>query len=429
MPRLQPVGIKKLTNICIVRLKRNGKRFEVAAYRNTVVAWRNKVEKNIDEVLQVHTIFENVEKGILAKSEDMLDAFGTDDEDKVCVEVLDRGEFQMSEEERQMMVDALFRDVASRVTDMCVNPETRLPYPLSTIERAMRETLHFAPATNKSAKMQALQVIRQLEVANVVPIARARMQLRLLVPTEELAKMQTALQALAEAEAAGGASERLQLNTPEPAADAAAVPMSAIGCHSDPSLFRPLSELARAHGGSVQIIELKASADEALSVGGGGGGGGGSGGGSSTTATLLTAESISAPNTAPSAAPTPPPPPAPQAPATLPAATPVAASSDSSGSGPATAKPASSGPSACGAGGGGDRPKPPSREERMFKLNLRNAEKGDPVAQLEVGKAFLDGMGVEADVQQGKDWLRQAAQQGVDAAKIRLAELGILTYR
>ena len=84
--------------------------------------------------------------------------------------------------------------------------------------------------------------------------------------------MQTALQALAEAEAAGGASERLQLNTPEPAADAAAVPMSAIGCHSDPSLFRPLAELARAHGGSVQIIELKASADEALSVGGGSGG-------------------------------------------------------------------------------------------------------------------------------------------------------------
>jgi TPR repeat protein len=38
-------------------------------------------------------------------------------------------------------------------------------------------------------------------------------------------------------------------------------------------------------------------------------------------------------------------------------------------------------------------------------------------------------MGVEADVQQGKDWLRQAAQQGVDAAKIRLAELGILTYK
>ena len=108
MSRLQPVGQKRLTNICIVRLKRNGKRFEVAAYRNTVVAWRNKVETDIDEVLQVHTIFANVDKGILASSEDMMEAFGTDDEDTVCVEVLNRGEFQMSEEERQMMVDGLF---------------------------------------------------------------------------------------------------------------------------------------------------------------------------------------------------------------------------------------------------------------------------------------------------------------------------------
>ena len=59
----------------------------------------------------------------------------------------------------------------------------------------------------------------------------------------------------------------------------------------------------------------------------------------------------------------------------------------------------------------------------MFKLNLRNAEKGDPVAQLEVGKAYLEGVGVEADVQQGKTWLEQAAQQGVNAAASRLEAL------
>ena len=57
MSRLQPVGQKKLTNICVVRYKRCGKKFEVAAYKNTVVAWRNKAQTDIDEVLQVHTIF------------------------------------------------------------------------------------------------------------------------------------------------------------------------------------------------------------------------------------------------------------------------------------------------------------------------------------------------------------------------------------
>ncbi len=399
--------------------QKNGKRFEVAAYRNTVIAWRNKVETDIDEVLQVHTIFANVDKGILAKSEDMIEAFGTDDEDKVCVEVLNRGEFQVSEEERQMMVDSLFRDVASRVTDMCVNPDTHVPYPLTTIERAMRETLHFAPATNRSAKMQALQVIRQLEAASVLPIARARMQLRLLVTSEQLTKMQSALQALAEAEAAGSAAERLQLSAPEPVADAAAVPMSAIGCHADPGLFRPLSELAREHGGSVQVIELKASADEAQP-------GGGSSGLSAAAAPSM-AEPSSATKT--HALPPLPPPPPPPSSSELPASPSTGASSDRSGGGSADGKAANIGAptpsttaSARGGGAGVDRPKP-SREERLFKLNLRNAEKGDPVAQLEVGKAYVDGVGVETDVQQGKVWLEQAAQQGVNAAVTRLQAL------
>lgn len=36
-------GQKRLTNIAVVRLKTQGMRFEIACYRNTVVAWRNKM--------------------------------------------------------------------------------------------------------------------------------------------------------------------------------------------------------------------------------------------------------------------------------------------------------------------------------------------------------------------------------------------------
>ena len=53
----------------------------------------------------------------------------------------------------------------------------------------------------------------------------------------------------------------------------------------------------------------------------------------------------------------------------------------------------------------------------------KSAEKGDPVAQLEVGKALVDGIGVAADAAQGKAWLEQAAQQGVHAATARLKAL------
>lgn len=33
-------GQKRLTNIAVVRLKKNGKRFEIACYRNKVSDWR-----------------------------------------------------------------------------------------------------------------------------------------------------------------------------------------------------------------------------------------------------------------------------------------------------------------------------------------------------------------------------------------------------
>ena len=61
----------------------------------------------------------------------------------------------------------------------------------------------------------------------------------------------------------------------------------------------------------------------------------------------------------------------------------------------------------------------------MFKLNMRNAENGDPVAQLELGKAYVDGLGVDADVEKGRYWLEQAAQQGVHAATARLEALAL----
>ena len=44
-------------------------------------------EKDLDEVLQTNQVFTNVSKGQLAKKDDLVKAYGTDDVDKVCIEV------------------------------------------------------------------------------------------------------------------------------------------------------------------------------------------------------------------------------------------------------------------------------------------------------------------------------------------------------
>ena len=58
----QPVSQVRLTNVAIVKMKKNGHRFEIACYKNKVVNWRNKVETDLDEVLQIRSVFENVSK-------------------------------------------------------------------------------------------------------------------------------------------------------------------------------------------------------------------------------------------------------------------------------------------------------------------------------------------------------------------------------
>jgi ribosome maturation protein SDO1 len=58
----QPVGQVRMTNVAVVRLKKGGKRFEIACYKNKVLNWRNGVEKDIDEVLQTTKVYENVSK-------------------------------------------------------------------------------------------------------------------------------------------------------------------------------------------------------------------------------------------------------------------------------------------------------------------------------------------------------------------------------
>ncbi|KAJ1825634.1 guanine nucleotide exchange factor sdo1, partial [Coemansia sp. RSA 2703] len=55
----QPVTKIRLTNVSIVRLRKGGKRFEVACYKNKVTEWRTGVEKDIDEVLQIHQVYTN----------------------------------------------------------------------------------------------------------------------------------------------------------------------------------------------------------------------------------------------------------------------------------------------------------------------------------------------------------------------------------
>ncbi|PPD94323.1 hypothetical protein GOBAR_DD08651 [Gossypium barbadense] len=179
---VQPIGQKRLTNVAVVRLKKHGMRFEIACYKNKVLSWRSRVEKDLDEVLQSHTVYSNVSKGVLAKTKDLVAAFGTDDQTKICLEILEKGELQVAGKERESQFSSQFRDIATIVMQKTINPETQRPYTISMIERLMHE-IHFAVDPNSSSKKRALEgYLRQLQnKTSTIKTARP-MRLRIIVP-------------------------------------------------------------------------------------------------------------------------------------------------------------------------------------------------------------------------------------------------------
>lgn len=235
-----PTNQKRLTNVAVVRLKKAGKRFEIACYKNSVVSWRNKVETDLDEVLQTHTVFLNVSKGQAAKKDDLTRAFGTEDQTEVCKQILAKGELQVSEKERQTQLDSTFRDIATRVSDICVNPDTKRPYTVGLIEKAMKE-IHFSVKPNRNSKQQALEVIQKLKAGDTMKIERAQMRIKLTVPGRDASRVKDRIASLA---------VRVESEESEGGGDLGLV------CLCDPGCYRAVDELIGKETKGRGLLEL-----------------------------------------------------------------------------------------------------------------------------------------------------------------------------
>ena len=224
--------------MAIVRLKRGGKRFEIACYKNKVVNWRNGVESDIAEVLQIDNVFANVSRGIAAKAKDLEDCFGTTDRVEVCKHILTKGQLQVSEKERQVAQETLYRDIATIVSEKCINSETKRPFTVNMIERTMKETLHYATNSSKSAKRQALEVIQLLR--KHIPIVRAQMKVRISVPSTKESATKNELMGKYNVQTIKTISE----------ADAA---MTVLECNIQPGDFRALDSFVRESAGGLGL--------------------------------------------------------------------------------------------------------------------------------------------------------------------------------
>ncbi|KAJ5220483.1 hypothetical protein N7468_009687 [Penicillium chermesinum] len=209
MPINQPSNQIKFTNVSVVRLKKGKKRFELACYKNKLLEYRSGAEKDLDNVLQVPTIFLSVSKAQTAPTAELAKSFGADTpREEILQEILRKGEVQVGERERKDILERVEKEVLDIVSGRLVDPTTKRVYTPGMISKALdqlssasgqqqggdgatgeehpKKPVWTGVASNRSAKSQALDAMKALIAWQPIPVMRARMRLRVTCPVSIL---------------------------------------------------------------------------------------------------------------------------------------------------------------------------------------------------------------------------------------------------
>lgn len=227
------------------RQSQGKKRFEIACYKNKILEYRSGTETDLDNVLQIHSVFLSVSKGQTAPTQDLAKAFGPKTPlDEIIIEILKKGEMQVGEKERHAQLDRVHHEVLDIVAGKLVDPKSKRVYTTGMIEKALdqlssqgthkhedsaKDSGTATPTngddigdvdkgkpkdkptwtgvvTTKSAKSQALEAMKALIAWQPIPVSRARMRLRITCPTgilKQAVKSASKKETLEDAEAEG----------------------------------------------------------------------------------------------------------------------------------------------------------------------------------------------------------------------------------
>ncbi|CAD8175751.1 unnamed protein product [Paramecium octaurelia] len=185
----QPVGIVQMTNIAIIKYRtNNNQKFEIACYKNKAINWRNGVEKDLNEVLQVYEVFTNATKGDVASGKELQQCFQTDDKDQIIKIILGKGDLQVGDKEREAQLEHYYRDIVKFIQEKCIHAISGSQLTQQSIEQAISK-VQFVVKTDKSVKLQALQCIKKLKESFFIKRAPMKVSISFIDEQMELVHM------------------------------------------------------------------------------------------------------------------------------------------------------------------------------------------------------------------------------------------------
>jgi len=123
------------------RLESHGTRFEVLVDPDAALAIkRGEFEGDLEDVIAAEDVFEDASRGDRPAEEDLENVFGTTDPLEIIPEVIERGEIQITAEQRREMQEQKRRQLINQIARNAINPQMNdAPHPPDRIESALEE--------------------------------------------------------------------------------------------------------------------------------------------------------------------------------------------------------------------------------------------------------------------------------------------------
>jgi len=163
----------------VVGLHKEGLRFEVFVDPDLAFRFRRGEDVPIESILKSYDLYRDARRGERASEEQAKEFFGTDDIFEIATQILKRGEFKLTLEQRNQLIAEKREAIINHIAKRAVNPQTGHPHPPDRIRQAMEEAkVRIDPFL--SVEEQVPKVVKALRV--VLPISFESVKIRITIP-------------------------------------------------------------------------------------------------------------------------------------------------------------------------------------------------------------------------------------------------------
>ncbi len=170
-----------LENAIVARLESHGETFEILLDPAAMDLIKQGKQVDLSEYLAVEDVFKNAGKGTRPPEDKLKEAFGTTDSVAVAKTIIQKGDVQITTEQRRDMLEAKRRRIITHIAANAINPQTKLPHPAQRIEIALEEA-RFRPDLFKPMDREVDEAMKLLRPLLPIRFEKSRVAIKVSGP-------------------------------------------------------------------------------------------------------------------------------------------------------------------------------------------------------------------------------------------------------